>query len=44
MPLYDPLRLLPNDSWSQNIRIGVVAILQNRVGMWSEFVQYYVAF
>ncbi|KAF7830325.1 neurochondrin isoform X1 [Senna tora] len=30
-PLLNALHLLPNDSWSHNIRIGIVAILQNRV-------------
>ncbi|CAL0319142.1 unnamed protein product [Lupinus luteus] len=29
--LLDALRLLPNDSWSHYIRIGIIAILQNRV-------------
>ncbi|XP_019417134.1 PREDICTED: neurochondrin isoform X2 [Lupinus angustifolius] len=29
--LLDALRLLPNDSWSYYIRIGIIAILQNRV-------------
>ncbi|XP_055820220.1 uncharacterized protein LOC129889101 isoform X2 [Solanum dulcamara] len=30
-PLYDVLRLMENDVWSTNLRIGIVAILQNRV-------------
>ncbi|KAG5061759.1 hypothetical protein JHK85_002942 [Glycine max] len=29
--LRDAFRLLPQDSWSPNIRIGIMAILQNRV-------------
>ncbi|XP_029125303.1 neurochondrin isoform X2 [Cajanus cajan] len=29
--LRDAFRLLPQDSWSSNIRIGIMAILQNRV-------------
>ena len=35
--LRDAFRLLPQDSWSPNIRIGIMAILQNRVGMLREF-------
>ncbi|KAI9106338.1 hypothetical protein K1719_021866 [Acacia pycnantha] len=31
VPLFDALRLLPNDSWSHDMRTGIVAILQNRV-------------
>ncbi|XP_059288446.1 uncharacterized protein LOC132041769 isoform X2 [Lycium ferocissimum] len=31
-PVYDALRLMENDVWSTNLRIGIVAILQNRVG------------
>ncbi|KAI4337280.1 hypothetical protein L6164_015716 [Bauhinia variegata] len=31
VPVINGLRLLPNDSWSHNMRIGIVAILQNRV-------------
>ncbi|PHU06846.1 hypothetical protein BC332_23335 [Capsicum chinense] len=30
-PVYDALRLMGNDVWSTNMRIGIVAILQNRV-------------
>ncbi|CAN4076898.1 unnamed protein product [Withania somnifera] len=30
-PVYDALRLMENDVWSTNMRIGIVAILQNRV-------------
>lgn len=30
-PLFNALRLLPNDSWSHDMRTGIVAILQNRV-------------
>ncbi|XP_060208842.1 uncharacterized protein LOC132636153 isoform X2 [Lycium barbarum] len=30
-PVYDALRLMENDVWSTNLRIGIVAILQNRV-------------
>ncbi|XP_057434401.1 uncharacterized protein LOC130727311 [Lotus japonicus] len=29
--LRDALQLLPQDSWSHNIRVGVMAVLQNRV-------------
>nr|XP_016493016.1 PREDICTED: neurochondrin-like isoform X2 [Nicotiana tabacum] len=29
--VYDALRLMKNDVWSTNMRIGIVAILQNRV-------------
>ncbi|KAJ8538844.1 hypothetical protein K7X08_032313 [Anisodus acutangulus] len=29
--VYDALRLMENDVWSTNMRIGIVAILQNRV-------------
>ncbi|KAK7345934.1 hypothetical protein VNO77_16550 [Canavalia gladiata] len=29
--LHDVLRLLPQDSWSHNVRIGIMDILQNRV-------------
>ncbi|KAL2323768.1 hypothetical protein Fmac_028147 [Flemingia macrophylla] len=29
--LHEAFRLLPQDSWSSNIRIGIMAILQNRV-------------
>nr|XP_009788558.1 PREDICTED: neurochondrin isoform X2 [Nicotiana sylvestris] len=31
VPVYDALRLMKNDVWSTNMRIGIVAILQNRV-------------
>lgn len=32
-PVYDALRLVENDVWSTNLWIGILAILQNRVGM-----------
>lgn len=32
-PVYDALRLMENDVWSTNLRIGIVAILQNRVAL-----------
>ncbi|KAJ8536802.1 hypothetical protein K7X08_035203 [Anisodus acutangulus] len=30
-PVYDALRVMENDVWSTNMRIGIVVILQNRV-------------
>lgn len=35
--LRDALRLHPQDSWSTNIRTGIIAVLQNRVGMLRQF-------
>jgi hypothetical protein len=35
------LQLRPQDRWSHNIRVGIMAILQNRVGMSREFVELY---
>lgn len=45
--LLDALQLLPQDSWSHNIRVGIMAILQNRVGMLIQFADlctYYFTF
>lgn len=46
--LHDALRLLPQDGWSHYIRIGIMAILQNRVGMLRQFAElcalYYFTF
>ncbi|CAH9143271.1 unnamed protein product [Cuscuta epithymum] len=36
-PVHDALRLLPNDAWTTNLRIGSVDILQNRVAPSSKF-------
>jgi len=35
--LRDALQLLPQNSWSHNIRTGIIAVLQNRVGMLRQF-------
>ncbi|KAL6345515.1 hypothetical protein AAG906_017239 [Vitis piasezkii] len=32
-PVHDTLRIMSNDIWSTYVRVGIVAILQNRVGM-----------
>ena len=34
-PLYNALCLLPDKNWANYMRDGVVAILQNRVGMFN---------
>ena len=31
--MHDTLRIMSNDIWSTYVRVGIVAILQNRVGM-----------
>ena len=32
-PLHDLLRSMPASIWESHIRVGITAILQNRVGM-----------
>lgn len=39
--LLKTLQLRPQDSWSHNIRVGIMAILQNRVGMFRQFDELY---
>lgn len=39
--LLKTIQLRPQDSWSHNIRVGIMAILQNRVGMFRQFAELY---
>lgn len=39
--LLHTLQLRPQDSWSYNVRVGITAVLQNRVGMFRQFAELY---